>query len=61
MNSAMWLICRTLGAATEREAHGVALRLAGCETVAPTARLAAVRCVRRALEYHNPLCRCEPV
>lgn len=54
MNSAMWLICRTLGVATEREAHGVALQLAGCEDAAPIAGLAAARCLRRALESSQP-------
>lgn len=54
MNSEMWLICRTLGVAIEREAHGAALQLAGCEEAAPIAGLAAVRCLRRALESSQP-------
>jgi hypothetical protein len=50
MNDASALICRTLGVATERDAHAAVLDRARCQDAALIAGLAAVHCVRRALE-----------
>ena len=50
MESATWLIRRTLGVDSEREAHSAVLELAGSADAALIAGRSAVGCVRRALE-----------